>query len=73
MNMAMMAGLEMPEGVVQLNVGGTVYLTTYDTLQRDPQSLLAQLLNPEGLEANSKVRGGGKGGNYKCSSHYQST
>lgn len=55
MNMAMMAGLEMPEGVVQLNVGGTIYLTTYDTLQRDPHSLLAQLLNPEGLEANSKV------------------
>ena len=66
MNMAMMAGLEMPEGVVQLNVGGTVYLTTYDTLQRDPQSLLAQLLNPEGLEANSKVRRGGG----ICSSHH---
>lgn len=54
-NMNMSMALEVPEGVIQLNVGGTCYLTTVETLKHDPNSLLAQLLTPEGLEANAKV------------------
>uniref|UniRef100_A0A914H2L2 BTB domain-containing protein n=1 Tax=Globodera rostochiensis TaxID=31243 RepID=A0A914H2L2_GLORO len=55
MNMGMAVGLEVPEGVVQLNVGGTCFLTTIDTLKRDGGALLSQLLTLEGLEMNSKV------------------
>ncbi|KAL3078938.1 hypothetical protein niasHS_014720 [Heterodera schachtii] len=56
MNMGMPAGAtEVPEGVVQLNVGGTCFLTTIDTLKRDSGALLSQLLTLEGLEKNSKV------------------
>lgn len=53
MNLGM--AFEVPEGVIQLNVGGTCYLTTVETLKRDQFSLLAQLLTTEGLEDNSKV------------------
>ncbi|KAF7639465.1 RRM domain-containing protein [Meloidogyne graminicola] len=47
--------VETPETVIQLNVGGTSYLTMVETLKKDKNSLLAQILTPEGLEANSKV------------------
>ncbi|KAF7623358.1 BTB_2 domain-containing protein [Meloidogyne graminicola] len=53
MNLGM--AFEVPEGVIQLNVGGTCYLTTVETLKRDQYSLLAQILTIEGMEANSKV------------------
>uniref|UniRef100_A0A1I8BMB7 BTB_2 domain-containing protein n=1 Tax=Meloidogyne hapla TaxID=6305 RepID=A0A1I8BMB7_MELHA len=53
MNVGM--AFEVPEGVIQLNVGGTCYLTTVETLKREQCSLLAQLLTTEGLENNSKV------------------
>uniref|UniRef100_A0A915N924 Potassium channel tetramerisation-type BTB domain-containing protein n=1 Tax=Meloidogyne javanica TaxID=6303 RepID=A0A915N924_MELJA len=53
MNLGM--AFEVPEGVIQLNVGGTCYLTTVETLKRDQCSLLAQLLTVDGMEANSKV------------------
>lgn len=53
MNMGM--AIDVPEGVIQLNVGGTCYLTTVETLQRDQNSMLAQLLTSEGLDVNSKV------------------
>ena len=56
MNLGM--AFEVPEGVIQLNVGGTCYLTTVETLKRDQCSLLAQLLTVDGMEANSKVGGG---------------
>lgn len=56
MNMGM--SMEVPEGVVQLNVGGTCFLTTTETLCKDRGALLSRLLTPEGLDEHSKVKSG---------------
>jgi len=42
---------------VQLNIGGTSYTTTKQTLHREPESLLPKLFEPNGLERYSDVIG----------------
>lgn len=43
--------------IVQLNIGGTSYTTTKQTLHREPESLLPKLFEPNGLERYSDVIG----------------
>lgn len=43
--------------IVRLNIGGTSYTTTKQTLRREPESFFPKILKPGGIEENSDVAG----------------